>query len=425
MIKNDQIKNILWMFVDKSFLLVGNFIVSVMVARYLGPDQLGLISFGLAIGTFVLTISQWGASYSIFNITPINENRARLFIIFTGKIRFIIYIFSMLIVQLLIFFIFEYEVNDFFIISLMVLSQIFLALDIYQYHYNALLKSKINAKSAIYAKIIALIFRVFFIFIDANLYSFVLVFFIEGFLVYYIRKVALENSNREYKRKYIKEISKKYFKSGFPLMISGVCIVIYTKCNEVILGYLSSYDSVGIYSVALNLNYAWSFIPMSIGVSLLSQPLKDKLIEEKKNGFSFVTFSVLTSCIPILLVSYFFSDNIVNYTYGSEYEIAKEILFIMSVGCMFGVLGFLTNRMIASVDNGNVFLLKKVIVSSFVITILNFFLIKKYGIFGAAYGFLIAEFLNLTLCNYLFKNGYIFHIHIRMIKNLSYIKKYM
>lgn len=64
LVNNKYFKNSLWLIIDKLFLLLGGLIVTTMVARYLGPEQLGKLSYGITLSFLCAIISQWGASFS-------------------------------------------------------------------------------------------------------------------------------------------------------------------------------------------------------------------------------------------------------------------------------------------------------------------------------------------------------------------------
>lgn len=53
---------------------VGTLIITIYVARYLGPSNMGIINFSLAISTIIVPLSQLGADSLIFNRVAKNIN---------------------------------------------------------------------------------------------------------------------------------------------------------------------------------------------------------------------------------------------------------------------------------------------------------------------------------------------------------------
>ena len=46
---------------------------------------------------------------------------------------------------------------------------------------------------------------------------------------------------------------------------------------------------------------------------------------------------------------------------------------------------------------------------------LSYVCIKYYGVLGAAFCFILVEFISLTIANYLFKNGLILKMHLNVL----------
>jgi O-antigen/teichoic acid export membrane protein len=421
MFKNAEIINIFWLLIDKAFLLIGSFIVSVMVARYLGPENLGFISYGVALGTFAIAICQWGANYTIYDTATRNKVRSSRYIISTEKVRFYLYIVVFIIVSSWVYFSSEASVENYLLIVFVFFTQIFLGLEIYQYYYNGVLKSKINATSSIFSKLISMSMRVAFTIKGLNVFYFVIPFFVEGGMAYWLRKRKFNNERLNHRSN---KYRNHYFGIGIPLVMTGVFVVIYSKINEVMLANFVSYEALGVFSIAITLNSAWTFVPMSVGISMLAKPMKENNEEIKMLGYSFVTLVIIITALPMLTLIYFLSDLIIKFTFGIKYIEASSILFILSCGSLFMVLGFITNRMINSMQGGRYFLLKKVAVSSVIMIPLSYYLVNRYHLYGAAVGYVMSEFLNLTLLNYFFLKGKFFHIHLNVFKSLSYRYKY-
>jgi len=60
----------------------------------------------------------------------------------------------------------------------------------------------------------------------------------------------------------------------------------------------------------------------------------------------------------------------------------------------------------------------------FIINIpLSYFLIRQYGMMGAAYSTLLTELLSLTLLNYFFRRGAVLQMHLRSLNPWTYIRR--
>lgn len=66
---NKYIVNSIWLMLDKVLVLGGGLLVFILVSNYLGPEELGKITFGVALSALPITLSQWGSNFTIFNTT--------------------------------------------------------------------------------------------------------------------------------------------------------------------------------------------------------------------------------------------------------------------------------------------------------------------------------------------------------------------
>ncbi|OEE04265.1 oligosaccharide flippase family protein [Vibrio cyclitrophicus] len=417
-INNSYISNIIWLFIDKFFLLFGGLVVTVIVAKFLGPDLVGVISYGITLGGIALTISQWGGTHTIYNVATRKPESAISLIKSTEKKRLVLYIFVWVFISFWVVYTHGTNYQSLIIIS-MVLSSVFLSLDLYQYYNNANLRSKYNARSSMISKSISMLIRITMVYFEAEVWLFVLPYFIEAFLIYQLRKMSIEEKIFVKNSRY----SDFYLKSGVSLVSSSILIYIYSKINEIILAEYLSFEDVGFYTIAFVLSSAWTFIPLSIGISLMTKPLKNK--NNDSIDYAFPLLSMIVVSVPILFFVWLYSDFILDITFGQEYTKSSELLFILCCSTLLTSLGYVNNRLITSFKGGGRYLLWKSIVSVFVSIIMSLFFINKYGLIGASYSFLLIEFLNLTIFNYFFSKGSILRIHSKIFISTKQIRFYV
>ncbi|HCR4050238.1 TPA: oligosaccharide flippase family protein, partial [Proteus mirabilis] len=138
------IVNILWLISEKLANAVGTLIITIYVARYLGPSNMGIINFSLAISTIIVPLSQLGADSLIFNRVAKNINSGVALLNATRYLRLSISI-SLVVFTLLAFYSNGIDKKNFIILLLMMCSCVFLSLDVYRHYFDALLKSKFNS----------------------------------------------------------------------------------------------------------------------------------------------------------------------------------------------------------------------------------------------------------------------------------------
>lgn len=404
---NRYIINSMWLMLDKMLVLGGGLLVYILVSNYLGPDELGKLAFGVALSALPVTVSQWGSNFTIFNVAIENKNRALAFIQTTELLRCAIYIFSSIVLMLVLCFT-KYK-SDVYFLGCVIFAHVFLGLDVYQFYFNARLQSKINAKSNLMSKILEMLTRVTFVICSVSPKFFFIPYFIYNLSCYYNRKRKAEVVNIQRGRS-----SRKYalcfFQSGKYFFASSLLTLAYTKANDIILIMTTSYANLAVYNVAMTLSFAWTFIPLSIGTSYLSKAI------ESKGDSDFIKLHryMLISSVPFLIVIYLLSGFIIDLLFHANYSSAKEILFILSVSSFLSTLNVVNNRIIGAFGGGS-YLTKKIILCSISSLLISFSLIEKFGLMGAAYACLITELFNLTIGNYFFKPKFIFSYHFKSI----------
>ncbi|MEO3680744.1 oligosaccharide flippase family protein [Shewanella vesiculosa] len=413
MIKNKYINNILWLMTDKIILLIGGFVVTTLVARYLGPEKLGIFSYAITLSLLCTVISQWGGNHIIFQSASKPNNRSLRIIESTILFRSLLY----LVTWLLIFaFLYIKGIDKLYVVSIICLSNFFLALDLYQYYFDGVLKSKINVRISIYTKITSMILKVLLVIFEMDLIFFCIPIILEGVSIFFFkRKYALTILNeKEFNSRYL----FSYVKKGIPLAISSISLFFYTKISSFLIPSIIGFNELGYFSAGITLSTVWVFIPLSVGLSLLTKSFSVSDEKVRYEGFSFSILAPTLISIPILLFIYMFSDKIVLITYGSKYKDVSEYLFYMSVTSYISVLVLIVNRQITFFKGGESFLMYKVVFSCCLASLLSYFLIKKYGLSGAILSSFIVEFLNLLVFNFLCKN----YNYKLIMKNLFKIK---
>jgi Membrane protein involved in the export of O-antigen and teichoic acid len=208
-------------------------------------------------------------------------------------------------------------------------------------------------------------------------------------------------------------------KNGYPLVISGLSIALYTRAGQIILGNLESISTVGYYNAALTIAGGWSFLPIICMTSLLPMVLRDRC--NKDTGFSFIYLIALLVSIPLIVLCKIFDSEIIYYTYGEAFMPSVEVFSVLAVSTLFSVFGVIGVRVIIA-NNGNNFLMKKMGVMVILNLVLTYVLLSEYGMIGAAYAILITEIISSTVANYFFKGAYVLRIQLSIPTSIVYLR---
>lgn len=393
-------KNTSWLFGEKILRLFVGIFLGVWIARYLGPEQFGLLSYAQSfVGLFAVTATLGLDSIVVRELVK-NKNIKEgilgtvFFLKFAGAFASIILILIAV----------NFTSNDYYInilIFIIASSTIFQAFNVIDFYFQ----SEVLSRYIVYVNTISLfissLIKILLILSSASLLSFAWVILFDsfvlafGFLYFFIKKSKVNIKNIKFKS----EIAMSLLRDSWPLFLSGIVISIYMKIDQVIIKQLLGSEEVGQYAAASRLSEAWYFIPMVIASSLYPAIIsaKNKNIEtyhsRLQNLYDLLVWLSIAIAFPIT----FLSDIIIDLIYGSQYDKSGSILMIHIWTGVFVFIGVVFSGYL-TIENQTKKAFYRTLLGAILNVILNYLLIPIYGIKGAA----IATLAGQLTSNYLY-----------------------
>lgn len=81
-------------------------------------------------------------------------------------------------------------------------------------------------------------------------------------------------------------------RDSWPLILSGLSVMVYMKIDQVILGEMIDNKAVGIYSAAIRISEVWYFIPMAIVSSVSPSIIR---VKKENEGLYYLRLQKLFS----------------------------------------------------------------------------------------------------------------------------------
>mgnify|MGYP001277112085 CR=1 FL=1 len=222
----------------------------------------------------------------------------------------------------------------------------------------------------------------------------------------------------DYELKIDKEIFKVVLKFSFPLLLANLLTVGVNVADRFILNTLIGRDEVGIYSFSYRIAIVMNVFVVSFSNAWHPHSLNLFYSNEYRETFGkTLTKLIALSCVLLLVVSlfsqYLFELNVFNINiFNSAYKGGVIVIPLVMIGYLFnGLSMFFT--VYPSVSNKTFHFLISDIIAFGSNLILNFFLIPRIGIMGAAYA---------TAIGFLLGAAYLFIISRKEIK-IDYQKK--
>ncbi|KXX67292.1 flippase [Flammeovirga sp. SJP92] len=421
-------KNLNWLAFDKvSRILVGLFI-NAWVRRYLGVEDVGLWEYSIALTVMFTSIATFGLERIVIRDLLSTKFKEEDVLGTSFLFRASTSLLSGLGIVAYIYFFSEVESSLLMMLGILGASGLFFQTsDIIQYFYQA----HLDVKKTVIVKNISFIsfslFKIFLIYNESSLFFFALVntldicigsIFLLGIYAFETKKIRLWKFNIQY--------LKELFRDSWPLAVSSLAFIIYSKIDQIMLGDLreSTYD-VGIYGTASKLYD----IPISvIGIILASiyPPFIELWNRDSKQQF-YDRYKKTTLGLTVLaylgcLFNWFFGEWIILFLFGDAFLPSYHIFSIQCIGAIFLFNASLRSNYL-SLSNNQHIIMYSTILGSIINVGLNLYLIPEYGGTGAAYATLITQFFSLYVVNIFFKETR--KISLIQVRNLFLIDAYL
>ena len=398
--------NTSWLMAERILRMTVALFVGVYVARYLGPERFGLLSYANSFVGLFLALATLGLdSIVIRELVKNPESRNELL-----GTAFGLKIFGTIIMWFFILVSVPITENDnqtnifIAILSFAILFQVFNVID---FNYQAEVKSKYVVKVQFFQLIFSSSTKLFLIFIKAPLLWFVWVYCFDTFLLAIgLVVIYMIKSGNFLLWRWKWEFARTLMRDSWPLILSGMIVSIYVNIDQVMIKHMIDEQAVGIYAIATRISTAWYFIPIAITSSMFPAILNAKYNNSSiyhqrlQNLYDILVWMAILIAIAIL----YLSESIIDLLVGHEYAPAASVLSIAIIAGIFTNIGLINNKFFEA-ENRQIDILYRSLMGVSVNIILNIILIKKYGIYGAALATVAAQFTTSIVYTYLKKDS--------------------
>ncbi|MBT4369215.1 MAG: flippase [Candidatus Marinimicrobia bacterium] len=398
--------NTSWLMAERVLRMTVALLVGVYVARYLGPERFGLLSYANSFVGLFLALATLGIdSIVIRELVKSPESRNELL-----GTAFGLKIFGTIIMWFFVLVSVPITENDnqtnifIVILSFAILFQIFNVID---FNFQAEVKSKYVVQVQFVQLFFTSCTKLFLIFVKAPLLWFVWVFCFDAFLLALgLVVIYLLKSGIFWQWRWKWEVARKLMRDSWPLILSGVLVSIYVNIDQVMIKQMIDEQAVGIYAIATRISTAWYFIPIAITSSMFPAILNAKYNNSSvyhqrlQTLYDILVWLAILITIAILLLS----ESIIDLLVGHEYAPAASVLNIAIIASIFTCIGLINNKFFEA-ENRQIDILYRSLMGVSVNIILNIILINIYGIYGAALATVAAQFSTSIVYTYLKKDS--------------------
>jgi len=383
--------NTSWMMAERVLRMVVALLVGIYVARYLGPERLGLLSYAVAfVGLFGAIATVGLDSIVVRDLVKAPEKRDELLgTAFFLKIIGAICMWGAIVVGV------QFTNNDSFLnmlIAIIAAGVLLQAFNVIEFNFQAAVQSKYVVQVQVIQMLISSIVKLTLIWIEAPLLWFAIVSLSDaivlatGLVWNYLRKGGHLSV-----WKFRKVTAAKLLKDSWPLILAGMAVMAYMRIDQVMIKEMLNAHSVGEYAVAVRLAEVWYFIPTIVCASLFPAIVHAKDSDEALYQRRLQQLYDLMVCIalPIALSIAFFANYLVVFLFGAPFSEAGPVLSIYIWASIAVFLGIASSQYLTA-DNLLLFSFFRTFFGVLLNIVLNLVLIPKYGINGAAIATLVS-----------------------------------
>lgn len=378
--------------------IVSAIFVSIYVARYLGPEQFGVLSYALAIVAIFMAVSRLGMESILVRDLAKYPQQAKAYMSTAFGLMMIAAIAGLVILSTLIYF-FESDEQTKIYIWIIATGLLFQTLLVVDYNFQAQVKAKYSSIAKSIALAISSSIKIYLVWVQADLQSFAVAHAFD-YLIIAIMLVTMHLVQKQqgFVLGFDKQLIKPLLKSAWPMVLSAVSAMLYMRIDQIMIKNMLDAHELGLYAAATKIYEGWIIIPFVISISLMPAivKLKQSAPEKYEANMSKLFALVFWPGILVAIIASFAGAWIIQLTFGQAYINASTVLIIVMWTAAFTALGSVTARYL-TVEGME----KKIAVRTFVALViniaLNWLLIPIYGIEGAA----IATLMTIVFANYL------------------------
>jgi PST family polysaccharide transporter len=395
------ISNIGWLFGD-SILRVGvGLIIGTWVARYLQPQQFGLLNYAGAYVALFTIIATLGLNQIIVRDIVRNPDCKNETLGTALVLRFFGGVSTVLVTFVTVFLFNRDSPLTIILATVMAGGTIFNAFNTIEFWFQSQVKSKYTVIAKNSALLLTALLRVILIQIKAPLIAFAWVVVAESILGALCLSIAYKTKGQNFSQWRVSwQRAKILLKESWPLILSGFAVMVYVRIDQIMLGKLVGDYAVGIYSVAARISELWYFVAGAITSSVTPSIVKAREESEtlyyNKLQKLFNLMVMITFAAAIIMM--FLSNPLVVLLFGQDYAPASSILSIYIWSAVFGFFGWAKNIWIIA-EGYTTYALITTSCGALMNLLLNLWLIPSYGGNGAAIATVISyAFTDYIIC---------------------------
>ena len=418
--------NTSWMFGEQILRIIAGVLVGIWVARYLGPQKFGGFSYALAFVAIFSGIAKLGLDAVVVRNLVNNPANRDLYLGTAFWLKLIAAILTLLFIVLSAIYSLNDSTTNLYIL-IIASGLIFQSFEVVDFYFQSKVLSKFVSISKITQLFLSSLLKIYFVFTGADLFWFVLVSLLDQITLAISLGFAYKSQKcGGFYRYFDIEVAKALLGDSWALWVSSFFTLFLLNINRILLNSILGAQAVGIFSAAVNLATAFTFITIvvtnSLSPAIISAKNRSAALYNERLFNLFRLLLVLS--IGLSVVIFFLADYLIQILYGTNYSEAAAVLKVYVWSIVFVFLG---NGSWQWYINENMLHLSvvRLFVGAVSAYVLGYLFIYRYGIVGAAISTIISNLIAFYVGNlFLKKTRPLFIIQSNAFFNIFNFKSY-
>lgn len=393
-----------WILLAQVYQMALSLLVGVLCARYLGPDNYGVINYVASFVSLFTVICSLGLEGVVVKEILSDFSNEGVVIGSSIVLRFAAGMLSMIAVCMLSVALGNGQDNLIAVAFLESISLLFSSVQIIEYWYQSRMRSRTPSIVRCVAYSVMTLYRVILLISGKDVLWFAFATSLDSIVIAVLFLVRYnKDSNNKLSCSF--QRSKQLLSQSYHLVISSLMAVLYSQLDRVIVGQMLGMGSVGLYTAAATIYNVWMVVPKAISDAARPIIMQQKI--DDPSGYKISLQKLIAAlfwlgvifCIFVIIVS----EQLVCFLFGEDYSDAASVLCLIIGSSIFAGISY--PRTIWMICENKQQHAKHIMVWGVIANlILNLALIPLFGIIGSGIAMLITEFLCCFVTPFAYKN---------------------
>ena len=386
------VQNLFWAIMGKFVNLLSGLLVGIIVARYLGPEQYGLMNYVISYVFLFQTFAIFGLDSIEIREEARNQDDFEVIIGTAFGIKIITGVIFM-ILSIATSYIMEADSYTTILVAIYSLSIVLNSFSVIRNYFTSIVQNEYVVKAEISRCLLSMAIKVVLLLLHLPLIWFIVSYMVDfaflasGYVMAYHAKIGKLRT-----WKFDKKSAFFLLKESFPLLLTSAAVIMYQRIDQVMIGQMVDKSAVGFFSVATRFVEVLIYIPMTLAQTIspiLVRARERSELEYAKKCQQFMNLSLWLS-LSAAFVTSLLANQIVGLTFGSAYAPAVGVLQIMAFKVASVALSNTAGTMLVC-EGLQKYAIFRDTFGCIVCIVLNYLLLPHYGIIAAAYVAIISN----------------------------------